>query len=112
MERNFPKDVMSIIELSDYVGLSRSKIYQLIRNKKIPASKIGRQYKFSKEVIDSWLKESIITRKRDVQMRLPIEKKSRDNTPQKAVKSKKEEVKVNGSQKEEEGKEKSSQEES
>ena len=104
MERRVPKDVMSIIELSEYVGLSKSKIYQLIRNKRIPASKIGRQYKFSKEVIDSWLKESIITSRGDIQMKLPIEKKSRDNATQKVVKSNKEEVKENGSQeKEEEG---------
>ena len=55
------KDVMSIKELSEYIGMSRSKIYQLIRQKRIPASKIGRQYKFSKDVIDGWLKEKIIT---------------------------------------------------
>lgn len=55
------KDVMSIKDLAEYIGLSRSKIYQLIRQKKIPASKIGRQYKFSKEVVDAWLKEKIIT---------------------------------------------------
>ena len=55
--------VMDIKELSDYLGIGKSKIYSLIRTKKIPASRIGRQYRFSKEVIDSWLKERIITRK-------------------------------------------------
>ena len=103
MERKMIKDVMSIKELSEYVGLSKSKIYQLIRNKKIPASKIGRQYKFSKEVVDAWLKEKIITSNRDVQMRLPIEKKAKYDAPVEEVKSKKEEVKSNGSKKEEKG---------
>jgi len=75
------KDVMSIKELSEYIGLSRSKIYQLIRHKKIPASRIGRQYKFSKEVVDGWLKENIITLSPSSQMKLPLErKKTADNT--------------------------------
>ncbi|MCS7232139.1 MAG: helix-turn-helix domain-containing protein [Elusimicrobiota bacterium] len=56
------KEIMDVKELSKYLGIGKSKIYQLIREKKIPASKIGRQYRFSKSVIDSWLKENLITR--------------------------------------------------
>jgi len=55
------KEIMNVSELAGYIGVSRSKIYKLIREKKVPASKIGRQYKFSKLVVDSWLKENIIT---------------------------------------------------
>lgn len=61
-EQTSPKEVMDVIELSKYLGLGKSKIYQLIREKRIPASKIGRQYRFSKTVIDTWLKENLITR--------------------------------------------------
>lgn len=53
-------DVMDIKTLALYLGLGRSKIYGLIRLKKIPASRIGRQYRFSKELVDSWLKERLI----------------------------------------------------
>lgn len=53
-------DVMDIKTLALYLGLGRSKIYGLIRMKKIPASRIGRQYRFSKELVDSWLKERLI----------------------------------------------------
>ena len=55
------KEVMDIRELAGYLGIGKSKIYGLIRQRKIPASRIGRQYRFSKEVIDSWLRESLIT---------------------------------------------------
>ncbi|MFA5858545.1 MAG: helix-turn-helix domain-containing protein [Elusimicrobiota bacterium] len=61
------KEVMDIKELSEYLGIGKSKIYSLIRQKKIPASRIGRQYRFSKQVVDSWLKEKIITEKDDKQ---------------------------------------------
>lgn len=69
MEQNSSKkefnQVMDIKELSDYLGIGKSKIYSLIRMKKIPASRIGRQYRFSKEVVDAWLKERIITKKEE-----------------------------------------------
>ena len=72
------KDIMSTKELSQYIGLSKSKIYQLIRQKKIPASKIGRQYKFSKEMIDAWLKEKIITLPKESPVKIPPEKSKKD----------------------------------
>lgn len=53
-------DVMDIKTLALYLGLGRSKIYGLIRAKKIPASRIGRQYRFSKDLVDSWLRERLI----------------------------------------------------
>ena len=55
-------EVMDIQALARYLGLGRSKIYNLIRQKKIPASRIGRQYRFSKSLIDQWLQERLITR--------------------------------------------------
>ncbi|MBI3288336.1 MAG: helix-turn-helix domain-containing protein [Elusimicrobia bacterium] len=53
-------DVMDIKTLANYLGMGRSKIYGLIRLKKIPASRIGRQYRFSKDLVDAWLKERLI----------------------------------------------------
>ena len=64
------KEVMDIKELAQYLGIGKSKIYGLIRQRKIPASRIGRQYRFSKEVVDSWLREQLITLPQDAQMPL------------------------------------------
>jgi len=64
------KEIMDIKELSEYLGIGKSKIYNLIKQKKIPASKIGRQYRFSKDIIDNWLKERIVTKKEDRQLEM------------------------------------------
>ena len=64
---NTAKEVMDIKDLAEYLGIGKSKIYALIRSRQIPASRIGRQYRFSKEVIDSWLRERIITQTPDAQ---------------------------------------------
>ena len=55
------REVMDVRELSDYLGIGKSKIYALIRAKGIPASKISRQYRFYKGLIDRWLQERVIT---------------------------------------------------
>lgn len=53
-------EVMDIRRLARYLGIGRSKIYGLIRQRKIPASRIGRQYRFSKSIVDAWLRENLI----------------------------------------------------
>ncbi|MFH2204292.1 MAG: helix-turn-helix domain-containing protein [Elusimicrobiota bacterium] len=65
-----PPEVMDIKTLAQYLGMGRSKIYNLIRQKKVPASRIGRQYRFSKDLIDKWLKERLITRPAEPQIPL------------------------------------------
>lgn len=70
MEATQVREVMDIRSLADYLGMGKSKIYALIRHKKIPASRIGRQYRFSKAVIDQWLKEKLITHGQESQMTL------------------------------------------
>lgn len=76
VEERKPKEVMDVRELAQYLGIGKSKIYALIRQKKIPASRIGRQYRFSKEIVDAWLKERIITKKEEPQIEFFKEEKS------------------------------------
>lgn len=57
MERN----VLTVRETADYLGFSATKVYKLIEAKRIPASKIGGQYRFLKNVINAWLARNIIS---------------------------------------------------
>jgi excisionase family DNA binding protein len=63
-------EVMDIKALAQYLGMGRSKIYGLIRQKKVPASRIGRQYRFSKALVDAWLKERLIMKPEEPQIPL------------------------------------------
>lgn len=47
--------LLSLKELSKYVGVSKATIYRYIKGRKIPAIKVGRLWKFRKEKIDEWL---------------------------------------------------------
>jgi excisionase family DNA binding protein len=57
-------EVMDIKTLAQYLGMGRSKIYGLIRQKRIPASR------FSKPLVDAWLKERLIMKPEEPQISL------------------------------------------
>lgn len=50
-------DVLTIEELAVYLKISKSTLYKLVREGKIPSQKIGRHWRFRKGAIDHWLEE-------------------------------------------------------
>ena len=46
---------MTIQEVSEYLKLSDTKIYQLARRGEIPCTKIGKSVRIRKEQLDVWL---------------------------------------------------------
>ena len=51
-------DVLTIEELADYLKISKSTLYKLVREGKIPSQKVGRHWRFRKTAIDNWLEEN------------------------------------------------------
>jgi excisionase family DNA binding protein len=48
-------DILTLKDVSGYLKIPVSTIYKLVREGKIPAQKIGRQWRFHKLAIDRWL---------------------------------------------------------
>jgi len=48
--------MMSVYEAAAYLGLSAFSLRKLARERRIPAGKIGRQWRFSKEDLDNFLR--------------------------------------------------------
>lgn len=51
------EDIMTVEECAKYLKTGVSTIYRLAREGKIPATKVGNQWRFRKERIDKWLDE-------------------------------------------------------
>ncbi len=49
--------VMTIDELSDYLRISRSTLYKLAQEGRVPCKKVGRHWRFRKRAIDRWLEQ-------------------------------------------------------
>lgn len=48
-------DVMTIEQLCSYLQLSRSTLYKLAQEGKVPGQKVGKHWRFSKDAVDRWL---------------------------------------------------------
>lgn len=47
--------VLTIDELATYLKVSKSTLYKLVQEGKVPAQKVGRHWRFRRETIDRWL---------------------------------------------------------
>ena len=50
-------EVLTFEEARRYLKISNSTLYRLVQNRKIPASKVGRMWRFKKSRIDTWLEK-------------------------------------------------------
>jgi excisionase family DNA binding protein len=55
---DLPGNVLTIEELAIYLKISKSTLYKLVREGKIPSQKVGRHWRFLKKSIDRWLEET------------------------------------------------------
>jgi excisionase family DNA binding protein len=59
MAKSPPDAVLTIAELSKYLKISRSTLYKLAQEGKLPAQKVGRHWRFHREAVDEWLKARV-----------------------------------------------------
>ncbi len=51
-----PKEqIMTLREVAKYLGLHVMTVYKLTREGRVPAAKIGGQWRFKRDVLDEWL---------------------------------------------------------
>jgi excisionase family DNA binding protein len=55
---------MTLEEAGEYLRLSKVTMYRLVTKKKIPVSKVGRKYLFSREKLDQWVEGKVVGRKK------------------------------------------------
>jgi excisionase family DNA binding protein len=47
-------DIMTLEEVADYLRLKPQTIYTWAQEKKIPAAKLGKEWRFKKSIVDEW----------------------------------------------------------
>jgi len=47
--------IMTVSEVASYLGLHVMTLYKLTREGRVPAAKIGGQWRFKRDVLDEWL---------------------------------------------------------
>ena len=52
---NSKRQIMTLREVAQYLGLHVMTVYKLTRGGQMPAAKIGGQWRFKRDVLDEWL---------------------------------------------------------
>ena len=53
-------DVLTLEEVASYLRLTPQTIYKWAQEKRIPAAKLGKEWRFRKTIIDRWLDDQIL----------------------------------------------------
>lgn len=52
-------EIMTMDELAEYLKISKSTLYKLAVENKLPGTKIGKRWRFHKDAIDEWVKNGL-----------------------------------------------------
>lgn len=52
-------EIMTLEEVAKYLKLKPQTIYTWAQNNKIPAAKLGKEWRFKKSIIDKWFNQHI-----------------------------------------------------
>lgn len=61
MTGNAGHDILTLEEVAAYLRLTPQTIYKWAQEKRIPAAKLGKEWRFRKSIIDRWLDEQILS---------------------------------------------------
>jgi len=52
-------EIMTMDELAEYLKISKSTLYKLAQDDKLPGTKIGKRWRFHKDAVDEWVKHGL-----------------------------------------------------
>ena len=57
-KKNRDTVIWTVHDVALYLRISDAKVYRLVKNKQIPVVRIGRTWRFRKDLLDDWLSQS------------------------------------------------------
>ncbi len=72
-------EIMTLEEVAGYLKLKPQTIYTWAQGKKIPAAKLGKEWRFKKSLIDRWFDQHIDSRFNDLLDKDEIKEESEDS---------------------------------
>ena len=50
--------IWTVHEVAEYLRMSEAKVYRLVRDQRLPAARIGKTWRFRKDLLDNWLSQT------------------------------------------------------
>jgi excisionase family DNA binding protein len=58
IEGSMQENLLTAEQVARYLRVDKFTVYRLITQKKIPAFKVGNQWRFKRKLLDDWLKKN------------------------------------------------------
>ena len=55
------REVMSVRQAAEYLGVSVDTLYKYVKASKVPSFKLGNRLRFKKSILDRWMEESSVS---------------------------------------------------
>lgn len=52
-----PLTILTVREVAEYLRLSETKVYRLVKQRQLPVFRIGKSWRFRKDLLDEWLSQ-------------------------------------------------------
>lgn len=50
--------ILTVKDVAEYLRMSEAKVYRLAREGQLPVTRIGKTWRFRKDLLDAWLEKS------------------------------------------------------
>jgi excisionase family DNA binding protein len=50
--------ILTVKEVAEYLRMSEAKVYRLVKQGVLPVVRIGKTWRFRKDLLDAWLREN------------------------------------------------------
>ena len=51
--------IMTVHDIANYLRLSEAKVYKLAKDGQLPALRVGKSWRFRKDLIDEWMRREM-----------------------------------------------------
>ena len=56
-DKNDELTILTVHEVAEYLRMSEAKVYRLVKEGKLPVVRIGKTWRFRKDLLDNWLSQ-------------------------------------------------------
>jgi excisionase family DNA binding protein len=66
--------ILTVRDVAQYLRMSETKVYRLVKERHLPAVRIGKSWRFRKDLLDNWLTQCTESNIADEAMNMPAKK--------------------------------------
>lgn len=57
VQKKSESNILTVHEVAEYLRMSEAKVYRLVRGGQLPVVRIGKAWRFRKDLLDQWLSQ-------------------------------------------------------